>query len=171
MAVQTAHAAEWSPIIDGWYGKGFCFEGSTQAEKAIIASASVDRTVSGLKKSAAKGRYPQAPLPYRLDMLPAYTQLLPENWESIGYELSSDDKIIIPLKNATYLDIPIKSYAFADRNGFTWYSEFNFGHLSNDQIEKLTRKLNKKQDNWDTTTLDWNSDGEFLLYCHIVNVG
>ncbi len=104
-------------------------------------------------------------------MLPAYTQLLPENWESIDYELSSDDKIIIPLKNATYLNTPIKSYAFADRNGFTWYSEFNFGHLSNDQIEKLTRTLNKKQDNWDTTTLDWNSDGEFLLYCDIVNVG
>ncbi len=49
--------------------------------------------------------------------------------------------------------------------------EFNFGHLSNDQIEKLTRTLNKKQDDWDTTTLDWNSDGDFLLYCHIVNVG
>ena len=55
MAVQTAHAADWSPIIDGWYGKGFCFEGSTQAEKAIIASASVDRTVSGLKKVQQKG--------------------------------------------------------------------------------------------------------------------
>lgn len=172
LAVQTANAADWSPVIDGWYGEGFCLNGSTKAEQEIIGSVSVDQTVSGLTKDAKEGRYLKAPLPYRLDMLPAYVQLLPENWESTGYELSSDQKIIIPLKNATYLNIPIKSYAFADRDGYTWYSEFNFGHLSNDQIEQLAKWLDKKEQNdWGVPSLDWNTDGELLLFCHVVNVG
>lgn len=135
----SVQAADWTPIIESW-ADNYCISNS-ETEAAIMASVTEpgidNHSIDKLSKNAKRGHYPKVPKPYRHDLLPAIiTETTP------GFEPGSAQKITIPLKNATYGDIPLKSLDFvtevdSDNIAINWYKAYNFGRLDIYQIVKL----------------------------------
>lgn len=157
LCTSAAQAADWSPVFKTW-SKG-CYFNQSKIEKAIIKlSANYnDYGYWEVSNKVLTGDYSKIPLPYRNDMLPAYTEAIIDEPEL--------EKVVIPLQNATFQGMPLKSYAF--RIGDTVpRAELNVGKYT----KAKERKLNILRKKWfyevyQTVEVETNQKGELILYC------
>ncbi|VEG13308.1 hypothetical protein [Moraxella cuniculi] len=119
----VAQAADWTPVFSQW--NSGCPAPWSEDFKWR------EKVLYNIQSVAQIGNYQGVPQPYRDDLLPAYIASTHE--EVLDY-------FIIPMRNATFVGLPIKSYTFlADASVGFFYRGLNFGRIDRLNVVKILR--------------------------------
>lgn len=161
----TAQATDWTPVFSQWQRD--CLT-PHKVQTAIEKSATAGRFVTtSVAKSAKNGVYRHLPRAYRRDLLPAYR-------ESMVYDGTIKDRhgfVVIPLKNATFANVKIKSFAFYNNNLIRHY-RLNFGKIDEPAKQRIYHAfaqdtMTNQSIDADVASVQTNQSGELVVLCTV----